>query len=441
MKRTHHEGGVARPVWEIILPYLGVILFLTGLALLLAAHYLHDSQPLLSEIARDVALAFLPLAIISLIFELVIRRHYMASLRALVSDEIQSAVAGISTTTVQRIVDQAFEKRMSVDVETINAIRAMKKMGLERVMTRAELEVSDISFVSVTRDVLSESVDDREFFIAGRSLDFVSKQLATIDHGLRHGVHFRFLLAGGHSPPPGSPTEPEARPASSKSVEKLKELLQAADTSQWTGSLELRRFEHEIGPSFSSYLHRGKRVSVLNFDLGDDAHLKWAQVFTNRPGEKNFSEQLYLTHKARFSAAQKVLQHPSPYQFVYVYGLRDGEVLFVRKQGSETWELPGGKIEPGETIEEAAMREFREETGLGLHIVASIETKEREKIAFIGMTKKGVPRTHDSAEIAEVRSFPLHAIPRTNALKFPDTGYQSILAEISRRLPRLERER
>lgn len=42
----------------------------------------------------------------------------------------------------------------------------------------------------------------------------------------------------------------------------------------------------------------------------------------------------------------------------------DGDrVLFVKHRDRGTWEFPGGEIEPGETAEEAALREVREEIG------------------------------------------------------------------------------
>ncbi len=45
--------------------------------------------------------------------------------------------------------------------------------------------------------------------------------------------------------------------------------------------------------------------------------------------------------------------------------LRDtaGRVLLIRRTGENTWGIPGGGVEPGESWEDAALRECREETG------------------------------------------------------------------------------
>lgn len=48
------------------------------------------------------------------------------------------------------------------------------------------------------------------------------------------------------------------------------------------------------------------------------------------------------------------------------------KVLLTRRSDSGRWCLPGGHMEPGETVEEACIRECREETGLDVRVVRLI---------------------------------------------------------------------
>lgn len=47
-------------------------------------------------------------------------------------------------------------------------------------------------------------------------------------------------------------------------------------------------------------------------------------------------------------------------------------VLLVHRPRYDDWSFPKGKLDPGETVEEAALREVREETGLRCRIIRKL---------------------------------------------------------------------
>ena len=55
----------------------------------------------------------------------------------------------------------------------------------------------------------------------------------------------------------------------------------------------------------------------------------------------------------------------------------DGGVAFVETHWSDGWVLPGGGVETGESFEEAARREVREETGLDCEILRAGRVEEQ----------------------------------------------------------------
>lgn len=91
------------------------------------------------------------------------------------------------------------------------------------------------------------------------------------------------------------------------------------------------------------------------------------------------------------------------------------QAVLVRKVGDEDWFFPGGGVEPGETVEQAAERELSEETGLeaeasGLKALwwwtvdYSDGPVTMAHFVFL-QTVVGDLEVRDKAEIAEVRAF------------------------------------
>lgn len=49
-----------------------------------------------------------------------------------------------------------------------------------------------------------------------------------------------------------------------------------------------------------------------------------------------------------------------------------GRILLARRTDNQLWTIPGGAMEPGESIAETAVREVKEETGLDVEVVSLV---------------------------------------------------------------------
>lgn len=77
-----------------------------------------------------------------------------------------------------------------------------------------------------------------------------------------------------------------------------------------------------------------------------------------------------------------------------------GRVLAVHRRGDASdWGLPGGKVDEGETLEQAVIREVKEETGLDLFDVKAVYTRPcHGEVDFVGKFSGEILNPAESAK-------------------------------------------
>ncbi|KAB2351058.1 NUDIX domain-containing protein [Actinomadura rudentiformis] len=97
-----------------------------------------------------------------------------------------------------------------------------------------------------------------------------------------------------------------------------------------------------------------------------------------------------------------------------------GEILMIRRTDNDNWALPGGAIDLGESVAQAAIRETKEETGIDceitglvgiysdpkhvIHYTSNDEVRQEFSILLTARPTGGTPQTSD--ESREVRWIP-----------------------------------
>ncbi|MGW2415724.1 GNAT family N-acetyltransferase [Streptomyces tubercidicus] len=115
------------------------------------------------------------------------------------------------------------------------------------------------------------------------------------------------------------------------------------------------------------------------------------EVFEGNDRARGFCAHLGFTERGRRTDEETghpliTLERAAPLKSVSWLHVREGRLLSVRTRGNDTFYLPGGKYEPGETAREALSRELGEELGL---VVPVEELSEAFVIHAIAHGKNG----------------------------------------------------
>ncbi|MFV0340808.1 MAG: NUDIX hydrolase [Parachlamydiaceae bacterium] len=106
-------------------------------------------------------------------------------------------------------------------------------------------------------------------------------------------------------------------------------------------------------------------------------------------------------------AAIAILQHPN----------YPDQILWVKRRHLKAWVLPGGGVDPGESYEDCALRELKEETGISGEITRKaallhpINSLAAETHLFICECKQPEQLIKNSDEVIDAGFFPVNTPP------------------------------
>ncbi len=110
-------------------------------------------------------------------------------------------------------------------------------------------------------------------------------------------------------------------------------------------------------------------------------------------------------------------------------------LLHRNKKGVVQWELPGGKVDPGESDEQTAIREIREELGVTVNLVRSLGMTQFEEndtnhiyTWYLAEIQEGTPSIREPHTFDDLKSF---SVDELSSLKLSNNMmklYEAILA-------------
>ena len=113
-----------------------------------------------------------------------------------------------------------------------------------------------------------------------------------------------------------------------------------------------------------------------------------------------------------------------PEKFSYVIAFKGDKFIMV-KHRERAWEMPGGRLAKGENFEQAAVREFFEETGMSVEIIGHFREPRPWGRVFVGLAREALIEKPAEYNIVEVKMF--DELP--NELSFPEVEYKAMLAK------------
>lgn len=131
-----------------------------------------------------------------------------------------------------------------------------------------------------------------------------------------------------------------------------------------------------LGPGHELRADRGKRLRFGDYDVLPTYHP--AAALYNRNLERALAAD--LRKASRMAAPPRILSQPPRQDRETVRSVSSGgtiidrerRILLLQRTGEHVWCLPKGTVEQGESLEETALREIREETGLDVDLMGLV---------------------------------------------------------------------